>query len=384
MRNYIIRVCCFAFSLGCLMVTGCESEKNAEQEKIIRPVRYITVIKEGGEENRTFSGTASAGKQSALSFKLAGTIKKIPVKVGEHVKAGTLLAEVDSADFEIDYDSAVANLNTAKADAEVAKTAVNTTRSNYGRVEKLYEQNNVSLSEFEQARGEYETAQAQLKAALSRITTADSELKASKNKMNYTRLIAPFEGVINTIGVDENEEVSSGATIMTLSSFGKIDVIVNLSDLFITRVKKDMVSKVSFPAIDGGRFDGVVTEVPYAAAGAPTYPVTIRVNGTDSRLRPGMAADVHFSFKGSNEDALFLPTDAVGKAAGKNFVFVLEKQDETIGVARKRDVTIGELTTSGFLIVDGLQEGELVATSGLQMLLDGMSVKLVDDPVRNW
>lgn len=375
------------FSLIILFCSGCgqNSENQTQTEQPIRPVRYIVLKAEMLEQGRTFSGTAEADKESILSFKVSGTVQSIPVKVGDRVKSHALLAELDKTDLMVDLESARAGLKTSQADAKSAQTSVYTTQSKYKRIQNLYENNNVSLSEFEQARGDYETAIAQLQAAESRINTETAKLKAARNQLQYTRLTAPFDGIINRVSVEENEEVSSGTAIVTLSGLGNLEVKVNVSDRYITRIKKNMACNISFPALSGAVFKGTVVEVPYAASEAPTYPVSISIQTRDNRLRPGMAAQVQFLFDIVLKDSgLYVPADGVGQEKDNNFVFVIEPDKKGLGTVKKRQVTLGELTTEGFLIKTGLAPGDTVATSGLQLLMDGMVVKLLNDPVKEW
>lgn len=368
------------FIICCLYLSACQQEQKIEPEKVIRPVRYTVLKTENPGKSRSFSGTAISSKQSTLSFKVAGTMKTIHVKVGDRVTAGTLLAELDTTDLQVDLEAARASLKTAEADAKAAQTNVYTTRSNYARIEKLYESDNVSLSEFEQARGDYNTAVAQLQAAKSQVTTQRTRQQAAENQLQYTHLTAPFEGIVNTINVEENEEINPGEAIFSLSGLGNLEVTVNLSDRYISSVKTGMKCTVSFPALPQTPFEGIVTEVPYAASDAPTYPATISIQTQNEMLRPGMAAEVLFNFGESDEAAgLYAPPDGVGEDSGGNFVFVLEKQDGEIRIARKRQIKIGTLTEKGFLVKDGLTEGEYIATSGLQILLDGMEVKLMKE-----
>lgn len=378
----------FSFCLLFLIFVcaGCQREQPVEKKTdIVRPVRYTTVKSEDLGENRSFSGTAVAAKESTLSFRVAGTVSTIHVKVGDRVVGGTVLAELDTTDFEVDIDSSRAGLKTAEADSTSAQTSVFTNRSNYERIEKLYESDNVSLSEFEQARGDYETALAQFQAAKSRITTETSKLQAAKNQLAYTKLTAPFEGIVNKIAVEENEEISSGMAIISLSGLGDLEVNVDISDRYIASVVIGMVCTVTFPGVGDLSFQGIVSEVPYGIADSPTYPVTISLEKKNKDLRPGMATEVHFLFGEDNGDkGLYVPADGVGEDSSGNFVFIIDASERGRGVVNKRKVTRGALTERGFLIKDGLKEGDRIATSGLQILLDGMEVKLLKDPLLEW
>lgn len=373
------------FSILIAGLSGCEKKEEQVLEKRIRPVRYYTVIEQQGGESIKFSGSAVSGKESSLSFKVSGTVSNIAVKVGDSVKKGDLLAELDKTDLNVDLEGARASLKTAEADTQAAITRLNTTRSNYQRIEKLYESNNVSLSEFEQARGDYDTAKAQLGAARSQVKTAQTRLQAAENQLRYTKIITPYKGVVNSINIEENEEVSPGATVLTLSGFSDLEVRINLSDLYIARLQKGLECDVYFSALPGRKFPGIVSEIPYAATGAPTYPVIIRVDTDDKALRPGMAAEVEFHFDTeSSGKHIFLTPDSVGEDQSGNFVFALNEKEGGIAVATKRKVVLGELTDKGFLVLQGVQKGDKIASSGLQILLEGMEVKLLSDPVNDW
>ncbi|MFQ5627374.1 MAG: biotin/lipoyl-binding protein [bacterium] len=98
------------------MAISC-GEKKQEQQKTLRPVRYQQVYASGGNRVRTFSGSAQAGVESRLSFKVAGTVQRIAVQVGDRVRVGQLIAEIDPADFQLQVQKSEASLNQAKAQA---------------------------------------------------------------------------------------------------------------------------------------------------------------------------------------------------------------------------------------------------------------------------
>lgn len=378
---FTVLTCLSLISAGC----GGNDVTEADKEMPVRPVRYIELETRTQTLSQRFTGTAAADRQAILSFKVAGTITSIPVNLGDRVTTGTLLARLDETDFKIDLASARAGLKSAQADAKSAQTRVYTTRSNYDRIQKLYENDSVSLSEFEQARGDYETALAQRQAAQSKITMEISKLRAAENQLLYTRLLAPFDGVVNNIAVDENEEISPGSPVMTLSNLGKMEVKLEVSDRYIADIRTGMPCRITFPALVRETFSGRVTEVSYGSTDKPTYPVTVAVLSEDDRLRPGMAAEVRLDFGGTPEQTgLYMPPDGVGEEQGRPFVFVLEKGPDSRWTARKQIIALGPLTEEGFLVKTGLTPGDRVAVSGLQLLLDGMAVTLMDDAINDW
>lgn len=377
----IFLACLGLISAGC----GRDDAADTHGETTVRPVRYMEMTPAARTLNQTFTGTAVADRQAVLSFKVAGTVRAIPVKVGDRVTAGTLLARLDETDLKIDLESARAGLKNAQAEAKSAQANVYTTRSNYDRIRKLYENDSVSLSEFEQARGSYDTALAHLQAAESKVATENSKLAAAGNQLKYTGLSAPFDGVVNSIMVDENEEVTPGTPVLTVNGLGKLDIRVDVTDRYIAGIRTGMPCSITFPALDPESFPGQVTQVSYGSSDSPTYPVTVGILSEDDRLRPGMAAEVRFDFGEILEQTgLYLPPDGVGEDPGGPFVFVIEKTEGDRGILRKRTIEIGPLTGEGFLVTRGLSPGELVATAGLYLLMDGMTVRLLDDPVNQW
>ena len=261
-----------------------------------------------------------------------------------------------------------------------------TTLATYNRIEKLYENNSVPLSEYEQARANYQTAKSQHEAALAsydaaktQVTSTQKQTQSARNQVNYTRLTAPFSGVITAVQVEANELVGSGTPIAILSSENKPEVNVGIPENFISKIKKGQKASISFSVLPEQVFEGIVEEVSYAAGSSPTYPAILEIKKPSKEIRPGMAATVNFDFsKGDEKNYLVCPVKAVGEDEKGNFAFVLTKGGEHYTVQR-RSVIVGALLPGGFEIKEGLKDGELVATAGLRSLLDGMGVKLMEN-----
>ena len=360
---------------------GCSQEPAQVATTPIRPVRSIVLATFEPTLQTTFSGVAVSGKESTLSFKVGGTVQNILVEVGQKVRQGDDLIKLDDTDLLVSYRSAVADLKNSEAGIKSAATNVNTSRSTYLRVEKLYESGSVPLSEFEQAKGNFETANANLQAAKAQRATARSQLQAAENQLDYTVIKAPFEGVVNRISIEENEVVGSGEPVLSLTDTDRSEINVGLSDRYIARMKKEMNASVVFPILPDRKFTGIVNEISYAAGDDATYPVTVLLNEPSKDIRPGMAADVTFLFSGNGHTAkqkLMVPVEAVGEDADGHFVFIVEEKENNQSVVHRRAVTLGPLTAEGFEVINGLRAGERVATSGLQVLLENMTVKLWD------
>ncbi|MBB4080433.1 RND family efflux transporter MFP subunit [Lewinella aquimaris] len=374
----------FSFLLSLLLLTACGSgDETLATEVPVRAVRagYVTV--DDGSSSRVFSGVAEAAGRTPLSFRVGGTIRQLPVTLGQRVGRGQLIATLDPADFVVQQSQATAQRQTSRAQLESAETQLIAAQAAYERTSKLYENNSVSLSQFEQARSQYQTARAQVEASRSQLEASGAQVRAASNQVSYTRLTAPFAGVITEKHVEANEFAPSGTAIVTLSTERDPEVEVNVPEDVIASLAAGQAVEITFSSIPGKTFAGTISEVAFAAAGSPSYPVTITVVDEDESIRPGMAANVRFTFGAAGEarDSLLLtPTESVSEGPDGKFVFLLVPTDTSDHyVARRTAITIGEFYNKGFAVREGLKEGDLVATAGLKQLLDGMQVRLLSN-----
>ena len=142
-----------------------------------------------------------------------------------------------------------------------------------------------------------------------------------------------------------------------------------------------MKTEIAFSSLETRKFMGTVNEIsPVIVENAATYPVVIEIQDPDPNIRAGMAASITFDFADPKNDGidstLIVPLKAVGEDGQGNFVFVIEPTNKETGQVRKQHIEIGELTPAGFKIKDGLEAGQMIATAGLQTLLDGQKVRL--------
>lgn len=337
--------------------------KKDVSEEVLRPVRFQEVYKSGGESERRFSGKASAGSKSNLSFKVAGTILNRHVTVGNKVNKGDLLAELDATDYEIQKQEIIASI--AQAEAQVRNS-----KANYDRVKALYEKDSISKSDLDAARATYDSDKAALEALKQKLDLAHL-------KTEYTKLIAPMDGVVSEVFARANENVTLGQEIITIESVGDFEVVVGVPESFISRIKKGSPALVTFPSLDSKTFDATTSKVAYSSADQTTYPVTVVINNPSANIRPGMVADVSFklSSSGNVEKNIVVPANSVLSEGDEQFVFVIKKQGEGVATVHMRAVEVKELTAKGFEIKSGLEDGELVVTAGISKLADGMKVK---------
>lgn len=355
---------CKLLTLVSLMLFNSCGKQKEVAEETLRPVKYAEVKYSGGEKIRHFSGTAKTEKIINLSFRNTGIIVMLNMKLGQKVKKGDLLAQLDNVQARLNYESAIESKNSAESQMNTAKLSLN-------RVRTLYEKGSSSLSDYEAAKNSYRTAVASFESAKRSVS-----IQAEQIKFGY--LYAPENGDIASVVAEVDENVSPGQTIGVLNAGTAIEIEIGLPESVINNVYKDMPVKVAFTAIDNKVFNAVVSEVaPSLDSNTSTYPIRVTIKDQDDRIKSGMAASVTFEFK-SEEDRerkLVIPPISVGENGQSRFVFLIVETEEGY-LVKRQPVSIGELTSEGFIIISGLEEGQKIATAGLQTLLDGQKVTL--------
>ncbi|WP_223789294.1 efflux RND transporter periplasmic adaptor subunit [Marinicella meishanensis] len=348
-----------------LMLTAC-GEEPIKEEPVIRPVLYQQVNFAGGDKQRTISGTSISDQVIKLSFRSNGILSELNMTLGQKVAKGDLLGKLDNIQAQLNYENSISAKNASESRMKTAKL-------NLDRIKALYEKGGSSLSDLEAAKDVYRTAQQDYNSSLRNVDIQNDQI-------NYGYLYASADGEVASVNVELNENVSAGQVVGTLNSGTQMDIALGVPESIINDIQVDMPVDVSFVSLGNQTFAGVVKELsPSIDASTSTYPVVVNVLESSSEIRSGMAANVRFTFASDNasnvEPKLLVPAKAVGEDANGQFVFLLEQQGEN-HVARKQAITIGALTAEGFEVTAGLSNGQLIATAGLQTLLDGQMVKL--------
>ena len=350
-----------------LVFTACEDEKNTKEViKTLRPVKYITVGASTNGRSRTYFGISQSQHEAKLSFRVAGIIQDFSVKVGDHLKSGDTIAQLEKVSFEIEVDKQRSSLEQSEADRRKAK-------SNYKRVKELYENNNISLDELETSRTSAESARAQ-------VASAKKTLKQKELDLTYTKLTSSENCSVSEVFKEIHENVTAGESIVSVAC-GKVnEVKISVPENSINHIHKGMSAKVKFDSIANKEFNAKVTELSVSSSATTTFPVILAMSDSnDSKIRSGMAAEVTFTFHANadtNSSTLHLPPIAVGEDSSGRYVFVMKPTENVKeGLIKRQAVKIGELTSSGIEVFEGVKSGDKVVTAGMSVIRDGLIVK---------
>jgi RND family efflux transporter MFP subunit len=352
------------FFAASLIFASCQEKEQAHE--IIRPIRYVQIFSTGGSRVRTFPGVAQAGTESRLSFKVPGTVQRVAVRVGDRVRTGQLIAELDPSDYLLKVQQSEASLLQAKAQARNAE-------ADYNRARSLYEEKSASKQDLDAARMASESANAVAQVS-------EKQLEQARLHLSYAKITAPMDGSIAEVRCEVNENIQAGMPLFVLTSGSQLEVRVSIPEVLISQIEEDKEVSVKFDAIPDKEFQAIVTEVGIKSITmATTFPVTLRLKEIDPDIRAGMAATVTFRFESRDDRVMFLvPSEAVGEDREGRFVFLVEllPEEEGFGIVRRKPVVVGELTAEGLEIFEGISDGDLLVTAGISHVVNGQKVKL--------
>jgi RND family efflux transporter MFP subunit len=341
-----------------LALPACQKEEKAASQAI-RPVRTVTVALQEGGENVSLTGEIQPRYQADLGFRVNGKILERPVDVGTQVKKGDLLARLDPQQYRQDFE--VAKAEVAAAEAEVTRS-----QAQEYRQRELLKNGNTTRVQYDQALKTFKTAQAQLDSAQAR------QVQASEN-LGYTELKADNNGVITAIGADAGQVVSAGQMVVRLAQPGEREGVFNIGEgVFKTRPKDPTVTVhlVSNPEIETA---GKVRYVsPQADPATRTY--TVRVSLPDAPPQMRLGANVVGTVTLDQGQTVSIPGSALFQKDGKPAVWLVEK-DSTVQL---KPITVQRYQGDSVVVGDGLAPGDVVVTAGVQKLLPGQKVALMD------
>ena len=348
------------------MLVAC-SDSEIESEAELRTVRAVEVSDVNNSRVSTYSGVSKSARESRLSFKVAGTVQDIPVNVGDQISAGSTIAQLDSSTYDLQLQQAQATLAQSEAAARNASTVYERTRS-------LYASNNASLGDLDAARAAAEQAQAQRRAA-------SKSLELARLNLSYTKLSVDVDCLVDAILVEVNENVSTATEVARVNCSNELEVEVTVPEGVVTELSQGEPVTIKFDAASNKVFSGKILEIGIGVTGVgSTFPVTVSIDSDDPVLRPGLAASVSFALKGgmSEIDDIVVPVSALVKRTDGTYVFVVQSDSDNpkVGTVTLRKVEVGQLTSQGVIVKDGLRPHDTVVSAGVSFLRDGLQVAL--------
>ena len=364
MSSRIARCSWMAFTV--LALSSCDSE-DAASEQAVRPIRAARVGDIQEIDRRSFPGRAQATQEVDLSFRVDGPLISLPVKIGDRVNQGSLLARVDPRDFEVRVRNADAQVERAKANLERAD-------SEYQRMLGLRERNPGAVSELvlERSREGFVSGRAD-------VAALEATVDAAQDAVNDTYLEAPYDGTIVANYVDNFQYVQARQPVLRLLDNIRIEFQFSVPETMISMVQYVTNIRVRFDAFPDLEIPAEVKEIGTEASQTTrTYPITLIMDQPEeAEILPGMAGratgEARMPDDREQVDIVVPVTALFSTTSGEqSYVWVIDQEIETVS---RREVQLGRLANTGVEILSGLEPGELIATAGVNFLQEGQQVR---------
>ena len=323
---------------GCGNSGNKQTEQQASAEVQDPSVAVQKVFVQDVPQDATYTSTVQAYVKNNIVPQTAGRITKINVEVGDNVKKGQVLAEIDKVQLQ------QAQLQLHNAEVEL------------GRLKALYEAGGLSKSDLDAVELQYNVAKTQV-----------------DNLIENTTLLSPIDGVITARNYDAGDMYSMSAPIFTVEQIKPVKLLVAVSESQYSKVGKGNRVTIKADALPELTFDGKIERIyPTIDPATRTFTMEVVVPNNYSTLRPGMFARVTVDF-GKNRNVV-IPDIAVVKqqGSGERFVYVLNED----GTVSYQKIELGRRMGTEYEVLSGLKDGDVVVTGGQIRLKDGIKVSV--------
>ncbi len=353
------------------------------------------------------TGSLTGDQQTDVAPSVAGKVVFIGVELGSYVKQGQTIVRLDDVDSKLRVQQAISQLEQTKAalrqaeekvglragqsfdpnrvpEVSNARVAMNLAEKNLRRAEKLIESGDISRSTFDDQKARYEQLREVYESALSQarqnyaavataranVANAESALNLARRALSYANVFSPINGYVSERTADLGEYVSPTAKVATVVRINPLRVRIDIPEQAIPAVAVGQSVSVTTSAWPDRNFSGRIARIsPNVTPTSRTLTVEAEIENSSGVLKPGQFATIRI-LQERSEPALLVPLRAVRQDAGVNRVFVIKD-----GYARERVVQLGQTESDLIEIKAGVAADEVVATSNLELLSEGLAVR---------
>ncbi|NVD41993.1 efflux RND transporter periplasmic adaptor subunit [Ensifer sp. HO-A22] len=348
--------------LSISLIAGCEQNSTSGEETSPRPVKSL-IARSEQEAVERLPGIVRARIETDLAFRTLGRIVSRNVDVGDLVRKGDVVAEIDPLSLRLSVRSADANLRDAQAHLTNAVLTE-------GRKRTLAHKNASSIAD-------HELAEQQLKSAEANVARETASLAKAQEQLGYATLRAEFDGVVTATYAEPGQTVSTGQPVLKLARLEQRDVVVDVPEALLSSGHLGDSVDVALQLDRTAQTVGVVREIaPQADPTTRTHRVKLAIDQAPEVFRLGAVVTVKPLAEGNG--SITLPSTAIRDKNGVDHVWVVDQSTSTV---TPRPVELANRTAEfRFVrILSGLRDGEEVVVAGVNQLADGQKVKRVQE-----
>src|SRR6185503_5117979 len=331
----------------------------------------ITVTRGTVEALVTAQGKLEAKQYVDVGTQVSGQLKAIHVDIGDTVKKGQLLAEIDPRVYQAQVEAGEARSNSLRAQLNQQKAEAVLAEQNLKRNQNLIAVNAVSQQALQETESQFAVAKAQVDSIAAQMQETESNLKASRTNLSYTKIYAPMAGTVTTLPTKEGQTLNANQTAPTVLQIASLDLMTvraQVAEADVSRIKANMPAYFTTLGNSERRWPGTVRQVlptPQIVNDVVLYDVLIDVKNEGRQLMTSMTTQVFFIL-GKADNALIVPAEVLARRAaredndkGKAYrvAVITEKGRE------QRVIHVGLQSRTQAQVIDGLQEGERIAVN---------------------
>jgi RND family efflux transporter MFP subunit len=359
LKNAIFSSTWLAVTVAVSGLSGCSNERRIEAAapESVSNVQVVVAQKTMVPDWLEAVGTVRAAQTSQLASQIMGNIIAVQAREGEPVETGQVLVVIDDAQLRAAVEQATAAELAAQKDASAAESELAFAEITLKRYQQLYDKKSVSPQEFDEIKTREQSAEARRDMARAELAQANAVLAQARNSLGYTRIRAPFAGVVTERKADPGTLASPGMPILTLEDTRnyRLEVTVDESDVRLVRIGQSAPVNIAGITEIPGK---VVQMVPAADPGSRSFLVKIELP-KDPHLRSGLFGRAQFPR--GERSALLIPRAAVVERGQLQGVYILDSEQ----IAGMHYVTLGRTSGQQVEVLSGLEGGEkIIAAPG--------------------
>ena len=351
-------------------IAGCNEKKAVDAGSAPRPVMAMAVQYGLKNTPRSFAGVVRPRIESDLGFRVSGKIDKRLVQVGDRVKAGQELAELDASDLDLQRQQADAELSSAISSQKQANAA-------YNRGVTLRQQGWTTTADLDKLKAAADEANG-------RMLRAKQAVSLAKNALGYAVLLADSDGIVTSTMIEAGQVVAAGAPAIRVAQSGARDIVVAIPEAMVDTITQSTAT-ISLWNADKLRFDAKLRELsPSADPLTRTYQAKFTLiddaqkksdlsKGEVSKIELGMTATLILSETDSERVARLPLSSLFNDGKGSSLWIV----DPKSGALSLKPVIVAGYDAQNVLIKSGVSDGEMAVTLGVQKLDAGQKVRIV-------
>jgi membrane fusion protein, macrolide-specific efflux system len=345
---------------------------SAAQRQSAEIAQPVAVTRGTIEEVVTSQGKLEPKQYVDVGTQVSGQLKKIHVEIGDAVKQGQLLAEIDPRVYQAQVEAGEARLNSLRAQHNQQKAEAVLAEQNLKRNQNLIAVNAVSQQALQETESQASVARAQVDSIAAQIQETESNLKASRTNLGFTKIYAPVAGTVTTLPTKEGQTLNANQTAPTIMQVANLDMMTvraQVAEADVNRLRENMPAYFTTLGESERRWQGKVRQIqpsPQIVNDVVLYDVLIDVKNEGQRLKTGMTTQVFFIL-GKAQNALIVPAEALSRRApredndkGKAYRVLVANGEKG---SEQRLIHVGLQTRTQAEVIDGLQEGERIILS---------------------